>query len=774
MEKTLICLYTKEMILIPGTKTPMTPELLGGILKIDETIYDRIDDGETVELFIRFIKRDETATATTYLVSVSENWLHFVKEYITKEEEKERIITAVPKIRQESKIFEVVKTKNEEATRLVETVKKTLAEGIEMTKQKHKLSVTSEKEIRAFETILLVDQNLNKDKKNIKEFIDIKEEQMIDILLKIINGSYSSIEEVLNEGLEYVLSELTLTKSQEKTFNKLKGDFYKDRQDMIEEQELKAIRKKIDEKLDGEDEGGDEENLRDKIKNFKGPEEIQKDLFKELKKARRVNSGPEYSNIINYIETVLSVPFESKEEKEIELKEAKQVLDSHHYGLEKVKERIIEILAVQKLNKKLPVLCLQGAPGIGKSTIAKSIAEAMGREFVKVSLGGVNGESEIRGHRRTYVGALPGIMIKGLIKAKCNNPLILLDEIDKLGQGGYNGDPAAALLELLDPSQNTNFKDHFIEHEIDFSKVMFVATANYLNQIPGPLLDRMELIELEQYTVEEKVEITKQHLIKEALINTGLSNINLKISNETIEKIIEGYTLEAGVRELQRQFARIANKLAVRFLTKEFKSFTINEKNLQEFLGPVKFRKEQKDTTAKKIGSVNGLAWTEVGGCTLDVQAITLKTEGKGGLSTTGNLKTVMKESTEVAYNYLKTQLSELEGKNFHLHFPAGATPKDGPSAGITIATALYSAATNKEVRQDIAMTGEISIFGEVLPIGGVKEKVSGAFKQGIKEIILPEQNKLNAEEISKEIKDQVKLHFVKTFDEVKTIVFGE
>ena len=411
-----------------------------------------------------------------------------------------------------------------------------------------------------------------------------------------------------------------------------------------------------------------------------------------------------------------------------------------------------------------------------KTTIAKSIATAMGREFVKVSLGGVNGESEVRGHRKTYVGAMPGVIIKNLIKAGCNNPLMLLDEIDKLGKGGYNGDPSAALLELLDPSQNTNFKDHFIEHELDLSKVMFIATANYVNEIPQPLLDRMELIELKMYTVEEKIEIAKQHLIKEALENTGLEKLNFKISDKTIELIIEGYTLEAGVRELQRQFARIANKLAVRFLTKEFKTFTVTEKNLADFLGKPKFREELKDTTAKKIGSVNGLAWTAVGGCTLDVQAITLKTSGATGLSTTGNLKAVMKESTEVAFNYLKTQFDEtdLKGRTFHLHFPAGATPKDGPSAGITIATALYSAMTEKTVRQDIAMTGEISIFGEVLPIGGVKEKVSGAFKQGIKEIILPEQNRLNAEEISKEIKEQIKIHFVRNFDEVRQIVFGE
>ena len=411
-----------------------------------------------------------------------------------------------------------------------------------------------------------------------------------------------------------------------------------------------------------------------------------------------------------------------------------------------------------------------------KSSIAKSIAAAMGREFVKVSLGGVNGESEIRGHRRTYVGAMPGMLVKGLIKAKSSNPLMLLDEIDKLGQGGYNGDPASALLELLDQSQNTNFKDHFVEHELDFSNVMFIATSNYISNVPAPLLDRMELIELEMYTVEEKIEISKQHLIKEALVNVGLeTKVNFKISDSVIEKIIESYTVEAGVRELQRQFARIANKLAVRYLTKEFKTITITDKNLVEFLGPVKFRKEEIDTTAKKIGSVNGLAWTAVGGCTLDVQAVTLKTTGVTALSTTGNLKAVMKESTEVAFNYLKTQFdeAELKGKTFHLHFPAGATPKDGPSAGITIATALYSAMTEKKVRQDIAMTGEISIFGEVLPIGGVKEKVSGAFKQGIKEIILPEQNRLNAEEISKEIKDQVKLHFVKTFDEVKAIVFN-
>ena len=771
--KTLTCLYTDEMILIPGTKTPLTKEFKIGILKIDKEIYEAVEGGYEPEVFLRFLKKDGTPTKTTYLVKLNKSWMTFAGEFTTAQEEKDRIVTATEKNRKEKEIYNVIRGKDKE---FIENIRENFAEGIELTKERHGLTVKEIEDLRVFETILLIDSNINKNKKNIKEFIDLEERELISLLMKIIAGDYTSIDEIVSEGVESVLKELSLTKTEEKTFNKLKREFYKERQDIVEEQELKAIRKKIDEKLDGDDEGQDEENLRDKIKNFKGPIEIQKDLFKELKKARRVNSGPEYANIVNYIETILSVPFESKEEKEIDLTQVKKTLDSHHYGLEEIKERIVEILAVQKLSKKLPVLCLAGPPGTGKTSIAKSIATAMGREFVKVSLGGVNGESEVRGHRKTYVGAMPGVIIKNLIKAGCNNPLMLLDEIDKLGKGGYNGDPSSALLELLDPSQNTNFKDHFIEHELDLSKVMFIATANYVNEIPKPLLDRMELIELKMYTVEEKIEIVKQHLIKEALENTGLEKLNFKISDKTIELIIEGYTLEAGVRELQRQFARIANKLAVRFLTKEFKTFTVTAKNLADFLGKHKFREELKDTTAKKIGSVNGLAWTAVGGCTLDVQAITLKTSGATGLSTTGNLKAVMKESTEVAFNYLKTQFDEtdLKGRTFHLHFPAGATPKDGPSAGITIATALYSAMTEKTVRQDIAMTGEISIFGEVLPIGGVKEKVSGAFKQGIKEIILPEQNRLNAEEISKEIKEQIKIHFVRNFDEVRQIVFGE
>lgn len=366
---------------------------------------------------------------------------------------------------------------------------------------------------------------------------------------------------------------------------------------------------------------------------------------------------------------------------------------------------------------------------------------------------------------------MPGRVAKALTKAKTLNPVILLDEIDKLGQGGYNGDPASALLEVLDPSQNNHFEDHFIEVPIDLSNVLFIATSNEAEKIPGPLLDRMEMIELELYTVEEKIQIAKKHLINNALEKSGLK-IKLAIEDLAIQEIIEGYTMEAGVRELQRSFSRITNKLAVEFINKNFKTKTIKSSDLEKMLGPKKFEKKEKDITEMKIGAVNGLAWTSVGGKVLDVQAVGIDSE-KPTISSTGNLKEVMKESTQVAMTYLKTVTGkDLLNKDFYLHFPAAATPKDGPSAGITIATALYSVIHQKQVRQDIAMTGELSILGEVLPIGGVKEKVSGAYRLGIKEIILPKKNELDAKEISKEIRGDIKLHFVETFDEVKAIVF--
>ena len=360
--KTLTCLYTDKMILIPGTKTPLTKEFKIGILKIDKEIYEIIESGFEPEVFLRFLKKDGTPTKTTYLVRLNKSWMTFTGEFTTTQEEKDRIVTATEKNRKEKEIYNVIRGKDNE---FIENIRENFAKGIELTEEIHGLTVEEIEDLRVFETILLIDNNINKNKKNIKEFIDLEEHELISLLMKIIAGDYDSIDEIVSEGVESALKELSLTKTEEKTFNKLKGEFYKERQEIVEEQELKAIRKKIDEKLDGDDEGQDEENLRDKIKNFKGPIEIQKDLFKELKKARRVNSGPEYANIINYIETILSVPFESKEEKEIDLTQVKKTLDSHHYGIEEIKERIVEILAVQKLSKKLPVLCLAGPAGIG-------------------------------------------------------------------------------------------------------------------------------------------------------------------------------------------------------------------------------------------------------------------------------------------------------------------------------------------------------------------------------------------------------------------------
>ena len=518
----------------------------------------------------------------------------------------------------------------------------------------------------------------------------------------------------------------------------------------------------------------------DRLKNTELPKEVREKLEAEVKKLTKMQPFSAESSVIrNYIEAVLDLPWNSETNDVLDLKKASQILERDHYGLKDAKEKVLDYLAVKKLNPSMNgvILCLAGPPGIGKTSLVKSIAESMGRKFVRVSLGGVRDEAEIRGHRRTYVGSMPGKIMKAMKEAGTNNPVILLDEIDKMSND-FKGDPASAMLEVLDPEQNKNFEDHYIDMPFDLSKVFFVSTANDLRNVSAPLRDRMDILQLSSYTEFEKLHIAQNFLLKQAQKENGLANIDIKIPDKVMFKLIDEYTREAGVRNLKREIINICRKLAREVVEKDVKKFNLKPTDLEKYLGKAKFRPEKSRKAVGKIGVVNGLAWTAVGGVTLDVQGV--DTPGKGEVTLTGTLGNVMKESASVAMTYVKANLKKYPPKDkdffkdrtIHLHFPEGATPKDGPSAGITITTAIVSVLTNKKVRQDIAMTGEITITGDVLAIGGVREKVIGAHRAGIKEVILPEDNRVDTDEIPDELKSTMKIHFAKTYDDVSKLVF--
>ena len=513
----------------------------------------------------------------------------------------------------------------------------------------------------------------------------------------------------------------------------------------------------------------DNSDLAERIEKAKLPAEVKKKVDEELKKMSKMPAfSAEASVSRNYIETLLELPWKKTTKDDLDIKKAASILDRDHYGLKEVKERILDYLAVKKLNPKMrgTIICLVGPPGVGKTSLAKSIADSMGRKFVRVSLGGVRDEAEIRGHRRTYIGSMPGRIMKAMKLAGVKNPLILLDELDKMSSD-FKGDPASAMLEVLDPEQNIHFEDHYIDTPYDLSQVFFLATANDLRNIPEPLIDRMEIITLSSYTEYEKMHIAKQYLVKQLQEENGLSDVKITISDKVILKIINEYTREAGVRNLKREINTLFRKLARKVVNEKADKITVNINNLEKYLGKAKYRPEKLKEKTYKVGIVNGLAWTAVGGVTLEVQGVLIP--GKGALNLTGTLGNVMKESAEVAFTYVKSNFGKyninekdfLENKNIHLHFPEGATPKDGPSAGITITTAILSVLTGREIRQDIAMTGEVTITGEVLPIGGVKEKVIGAHRAGIREVILPEDNRADITEIPHEVAKDMKIDFV-------------
>lgn len=544
----------------------------------------------------------------------------------------------------------------------------------------------------------------------------------------------------------------------------------KEQQDYYLRQKIKSIHDRLGDTVSQEQEADD---YRKKLKESGIPQEFKAKIGKVIDHlAAMPPMMAETAVARNYLDWIFSLPWDTESQDKLDLKEAKKLLDHDHYGLTKIKERILEYLAVRVLapDAKAPIICFVGPPGVGKTSLAQSIANAMGRKFARISLGGIHDEAEIRGHRRTYIGAMPGRFIEAIAQAKTKNPLILLDEIDKVG-ADFRGDPASALLEALDPEQNKAFHDNYIDIPFDLSKVFFLATANTVSTIPPALLDRMELIELTGYTEEEKVKIAKQYLIPRQMKRNGLKAKDIRFTDLLIRRVIEGYTREAGVRELERTIGSLCRKVGKKMVLQDDSLPALNAKTLEKYLGPVKFM-PMAEEHPDAVGRVNGLAWTMAGGEVLDTEAVTIK--GKGNLILTGQLGDVMKESAETAYTYIRSRAKQLglkddfyETLDTHIHLPEGAVPKDGPSAGVTMATAMASAYTGRKVRGDTAMTGEITLTGEVLPIGGVKEKVLAANQFGIKQILLPEKNRRDLEELPASVRDKLHFVYVKNVDDV-------
>jgi len=569
----------------------------------------------------------------------------------------------------------------------------------------------------------------------------------------------------LNKRLETVEMSEEIQKS-------VKEDMDSKQREFFLRQQMKAIQKEL-----GEDDGNVEiEELQKRLAETDLPEEARKTAEREMKRLARISpSSPEYTVARNYLDWILDLPWEVSTKDSLDLKKAQETLDHDHYGLEKIKKRIIEFLAVRKLKDDMhgPILCFVGPPGVGKTSLGQSIARTMDRKFVRIALGGVRDEAEIRGHRRTYIGSLPGRIIQSLRKVGTNNPLFMLDEVDKLGSD-FRGDPSSALLEVLDPEQNSTFADHYIEIPFDLSKVMFITTANYLENIPGPLRDRMEVIELSSYTEEEKLMIAKNHLVPKQIEAHALTGDDLLLDDDAIRAIIRSYTREAGVRNLERRIAEVCRGVAKDIVMGTTTTIAITAADLERILGPLRYFPE---TIARSWGPglATGLAWTPVGGVLLFIE--TAKMTGRGGLTLTGKLGEVMKESATAALTYIRSHAKELKidekifsQNDLHIHVPEGAVPKDGPSAGVAMAVSLTSLLTDRAVRKDLAMTGEITLRGDVLPVGGIKEKVLAAVRAGIKTVLLPHLNKKDVAEIPEEIRKGITFHFVQDVREAFTL----
>ncbi len=576
--------------------------------------------------------------------------------------------------------------------------------------------------------------------------------------------------ERLKKVNEYLNKEIELLSMQARIQSAAKEEMGKTQREYFLREQLRAIQQEL-----GETDSRTEEmaELRAAIEEAKMPATVEKEALKQLGRLEQMHPDAAESNMLRtYLDWLVELPWSTSTKDVLDISRARQILDEDHYYLEKIKDRILEFLAVRKLRKKMkgPILCFVGPPGVGKTSLGKSIARAMGRKFLRISLGGVRDEAEMRGHRRTYVGALPGRIIQGLKQAGSNNPVFMLDEIDKLG-ADFRGDPSSALLEILDPEQNHTFSDHYINLPFNLSNVMFIATANQIDPVPSALRDRMEVISLSGYTEEEKLQIAKRYLIPRQIKENGITDKIISFSDEAIKTVIEKYTREAGLRNLEREIGSICRKVARKVAEGKKQLYTISSTSVAKYLGPPKFLREGEMET-NEIGVATGLAWTPVGGEVLFVEATIMK--GKGGLTLTGQLGDVMKESAQAALSYIRSKSGEFQlaedfftNLEIHVHVPAGAIPKDGPSAGITMATALVSALTRIPVRREVAMTGEITLRGRVLPIGGLKEKMLAAIRAGVTTIVIPEQNGKDLEEIPKHILKKIKIVTAKTIDDV-------
>ena len=609
----------------------------------------------------------------------------------------------------------------------------------------------------------LIDQenNLSKISDLVAAYMQLSDEKK-QIILETID-----VHERIEKLLIFIEEEIQIVQIEKEISNKVKTKIDKSNKEYFLREQIKAIQQEL-----GEDEQAREvSKYVSYLRKSKLSKQVKEKAQYEIDRLLKANSG-DANYIRNYLDWLIALPWGKATKDSFDIDKVSKVLDDEHYGLQEVKERILEYLAVKQYTKSLkgPILCLVGPPGVGKSSIAESIADSLNRKFVRISLGGIKDEAEIRGHRRTYIGAMPGRIIYALKEAKVNNPLILLDEIDKLSND-YKGNPADALLEVLDPNQNKTFRDSFMEVDIDLSNILFVTTANSLETIPRALLDRMEIIEVSGYTYEEKFNIAKKHLLKRVMKECNVDESKIKISDNAIKEIINGYTRESGVRSLEREINKVIRKSIIELIKSKKESIKISSNNLEKYLGPIIYEFENKEKE-DKVGVVTGLAWTAYGGDTLPVEVAVMK--GNGKLELTGQLGDVMQESAKTAYSYVransdKYNISEEFYKKYdiHIHVPEGAVPKDGPSAGVTMVTALVSALSNKKVKGNVAMTGEVTLTGRVLPIGGVKEKCLAAHRIGIDTIILPKENKKNVNEIQPSIKSKLNLIFADKVEEV-------
>ena len=627
------------------------------------------------------------------------------------------------------------------------------------------------------------------------EFADLTQRPVQDVMLKILSTDDPGlIADLLTQSATFgyaekmrvlqnlhpvhrlemanklMAQELEVLRLENSIQDKTQQSIDKGQRDYFLREQMKVIRSELGES----DDEAEIEEYREKIEALKLPDEVEEKFMKEVQRlAKQPYGSSEASVIRNYLDTALELPWGKKTKERLDVKAAKRILDEDHFGLEKVKERILEILAVKQLSPNMPgqIICLVGPPGVGKTSIAMSVARALNRKLARISLGGIHDEAEIRGHRKTYIGAMPGRILNAVSQAGSCNPLLLLDEIDKLGSD-YRGDPSAALLEVLDSEQNSTFRDNYLEVPFDLSDCMFITTANQTDTVPRPLLDRMEIIELSSYTDEEKLMIAKEHLLPKQLKKHGLKKTQVRLSDDALREIIRCYTRESGVRNLERELANLCRKCAMRFVSDpELKRISVTGRNLEELLGVRKFLPD-KLASADSVGLVTGLAWTSVGGETLEVECNVV--DGSGKLNLTGNLGDVMKESVQAAMSYIRSRTQVLgipedfyKTKDIHVHFPEGAVPKDGPSAGITVCTAMVSALTGAPVRRDIAMTGEISIRGRVLPIGGLKEKTMAALRHGVKTVIIPAANEKDLEEIDQTVRKALNFILVDHVDAV-------